>query len=79
MKTKIVRFIKSILLFLINKIKQYGGYCPIHGWFLYPKKYRMNTAYVDDKMNYAIGCKYCQKDSYEYYAELWADYYGSRL
>ena len=24
------------------------GYCPMHGWFLYPKRYRMNTAYIND-------------------------------
>ena len=55
------------------------GYCPHHGWFLYPKRYRMNTAYVEYEANYSIGCKYCQQDSYEYYQELWNDYYGSRL
>jgi hypothetical protein len=55
------------------------GYCPMHGWFLYPKRYRMNTAYVNEESNYAIGCKYCQQESYEYYQELWDDYWGSRL
>lgn len=55
------------------------GYCPNHGWFLYPKRYRMNSAYLDDKLNYSIGCKYCQQESYEYYQELWADYWNSRL
>jgi len=62
-----------------NFFKQIFGYCPLHGWFLYPKRYRMNTAYVDDKNNYSIGCKFCQQESYEYYQELWNDYYGSRL
>lgn len=55
------------------------GYCPMHGWFLYPKRYRMNTAYVEDELNYSVGCKYCQQESYEYYQELWDDYWGSRL
>lgn len=55
------------------------GYCHEHGWFMYPKKFRMNTAYVKEEANYSFGCKYCQKESFEYYQELWDNYYSSRL
>lgn len=36
-----------------NFFKQICGYCPHHGWFLYPKKYRMNTAYILLVANFA--------------------------
>lgn len=55
------------------------GYCPNHGWFHYAKRYRMNTAYINEEANYSYGCKECQKECFEYYDELWKDYYGSRL
>ena len=55
------------------------GYCPRHGWFLYPKRYRMNTAYYEDELNYSVGCKYCQQESYEYYQELWREYHSGLL
>lgn len=55
------------------------GYCPQHGWFLYPKRFRQNTAYIDDEMNWAYGCKYCQQESHEYWQEMWNEYYSSIL
>ena len=39
----------------------------------------MNTAYLNEEDNYSVGCKYCQEESHQYYAELWRDYWGSRL
>lgn len=62
-----------------NFIKKWLGFCPQHGWFTYPKRYRMNTAYVNDEQNYSIGCKYCQKESYEYYQDLWNTFYSGCL
>jgi len=61
---KVISFIRRSIL----------GYCDLHGYFKYPKRYRMNTAYVDDKMNYSFGCKYCQEESYAYWQERWDEY-----
>ena len=60
-------------------IKKLFGCCPHHGWFLWAKRYRRNTAYIEDSANYSYGCKYCQKDDYEAMQELWNDYYSSRF
>lgn len=68
-----------MVMIMRNFIYKLFGYCPNHGWFLYPKKYRMNTAYIKEESNYSIGCKNCQQESYEYYQELWNYYYSSRL
>jgi len=41
--------------------------------------YHRNTAYHDYWRNVAVACEYCQREEYEYYADLWADYYGGLL
>ena len=43
------------------------------------EKRARNTAYVDDKSNYSKICEDCAKRDYEYFAELWADYYSGCL
>lgn len=55
------------------------GYCPWCGrYFRYSvKTSRRNTSYVDDASNWITGCKECREDDYEYFAELWNDYYSS--
>lgn len=56
------------------------GFCPRHGeYFQYPKKYRRNTACHDEKKNWSRAGKCCQKEEYEYYQEMWKDYYSSIL
>lgn len=60
-------------------IKKLFGFCPHHGWFLWPKKYRRNTAYVEDSGNWGYACEHCQKEDYEAMQELWDDYYSSRF
>lgn len=69
-------FLKSFL----GKIFIYiFGYCPVHGWGGKVEKFRMNTAYVKEENNYGYGCKKCQKESYDYYQELWDEYYKGLL
>lgn len=57
------------------------GYCPCCGryfkWSITTEP--RNTAYCEEANNYMTACKDCHKDDYEYYAELWKDYYASRL
>ena len=62
-----------------NYFRKIFGYCPQHGWFMYPKRFRMNTAYLEEESNYSVGCKHCQKECFDYYEELWNDYYSSRF
>lgn len=55
------------------------GYCPwCERYFRYNiKTVRRNTSYVDDATNWITACKDCIEEDYEYYAELWNDYYSS--
>lgn len=57
------------------------GYCPwCERYFRYGvKTVRRNTAYVSDAANWITACKECREDDYEYYAELWNDYYSGLL
>ena len=65
---------------IYNFIKKVFGFCPNHGlWFMWPKKYRRNTAYVDDKGNWGYAGKCCQEEDHSNMEELWKDYYGIRL
>lgn len=40
---------------------------------------RQNTAYNDEKMNWAIHCDECQELADEYWQELWDEYNSSRM
>lgn len=62
-----------------NLLYKWFGFCAVHGWFMYPKRFKMNTAYVDDEANYSYGCKECQRDCFEYYKERWDEYYANIL
>ena len=64
---KIYKFIKKIF-----------GYCEVHGWFMYPKKFRINTTYENDNLNYMVGCKFCKEENDSYWNSMWEDYYSSR-
>ena len=56
------------------------GYCRCcRQWFVYPKKRRTNTAYVEDDLNYCYLCKGCYILEEEYWAERWKDYYDDIL
>jgi hypothetical protein len=57
------------------------GYCPCCGrYFRWPiTTQRRNTSYCEESCNFMTACKECHKEDYEYYAELWKDYYASRL
>jgi len=39
----------------------------------------MNTRYVNDDSNYNNFCDQCFEDSEDYWADMWSDYYGSRM
>jgi len=43
------------------------------------ERFRMNTAYTNDELNYSIACDICQKVIQEQWNDEWRDYYGSRL
>lgn len=40
-------------------------------------KRRLNTAYVDDELNWLVSCLDCYNEQYEWYAELWDYYYSN--
>ena len=63
---------------IFNFIKKIFGYCEIHGWFMYPKKFRANTSYENDSLNFEVGCKFCKEESDEYWNSMWEDYNSSR-
>lgn len=37
---------------------------------------RVNTEYVDDSRNWMFSCSACYKETYDYYADMWSDYYA---
>ena len=43
----------------------------------YAERSRQNTQFSDDQLNYADYCTACQADMDAYWAERWADYYGT--
>lgn len=47
--------------------------------FVYPKTVRLNTMNKDEKSNYFTGCDLLIENIYDYYDELWEDYYSSRI
>ena len=38
----------------------------------------LNTQYADDESNYLTSCRACFEDCWNYYEDLWADYYGGQ-
>ena len=64
--------IKKIFLFIF-------GYCKCGCFFVYPRRRRLNTAYVNDEQNYIISCLSCYRETIEYYKERWHDYYSSLM
>lgn len=63
-----------------RRIQKLLGYCPPCGRaFVYPKRRRLNTMYENEESNYITCCEDCYKEAYDYYEELWADYYSGRL
>lgn len=60
-------------------LKKFFGFCDHCGeWFVYPKKRRMNTAYVDEESNYCYECKDCFAKTEEYWQERWDEYNAER-
>lgn len=47
------------------------GYCPNHGFFMYPYKYATPTEYENEEDNYEFGCHRCQAESEAYWADMW--------
>lgn len=80
MVEKLMTYSKTCNLISKSKfLSKILGLCPRHGLFLYPKRFRMNSAYVDEEANYMVGCKYCKEEAYEYYQELWDNFYSGCL
>lgn len=40
---------------------------------------RQDTAYTNDKLNWAAYCTECQAEVDDYWRERWADYYGDTI
>jgi hypothetical protein len=40
---------------------------------------RLNTMYHDEESNWLTSCLTCYDDAISYYAELWEQFYGSRI
>jgi hypothetical protein len=55
----------------------YPERCPCCGlWSHDVELRRMNTQYVDENSNYLTSCLPCFKESEEYWAERWNEYYA---
>lgn len=56
------------------------GFCPCCGELSTTIERRpQNTLYVDESMNWFIGCLACHEDNEAYWAERWAEYYSGVL
>jgi hypothetical protein len=65
---------------LVRLIKNPLGYCGCcQRYFVYPKRFHRNTAYVNAESNYGYLCKDCQEEENAYYQDLWDDYWASRF
>jgi len=62
---------------LLRKMLGYCGNC--RRYFVYPKRRRMSTAYVDKESNYCEVCLDCYEDIEEYWKERWEEYWSGRL
>lgn len=40
---------------------------------------RMNTRYVNEESNWTVQCDLCMEETEDYWADMWSEYYGSRL
>lgn len=64
----------------IDNIHLFGFYCTMCRRVSFSvKNRRLNTAYVDDELNFQCSCEKCYDASYDYYADLWSDYYSDCL
>lgn len=55
-------------------IKKIFGYCPSHGWFKYPKKFRTLASRAHHEKHFCIGCKECKEESDQYFIEANEEY-----
>ena len=46
-------------------------------WHECVKDRRMNTAYVDDHLNFMYSCSWCYRKAVEYWQERWHEYWSS--
>jgi hypothetical protein len=61
---------------LREAVKQWGK-CPCCKRLKFNnRKRRLNTKYVNDESNWLTSCGECYEETYQYYADLWADYYA---
>lgn len=59
--------------------KKLFGYCVGCGkYFKYPIKRRLNTAFIEEELNWICSCKDCYEEEVAYYKEMWLEYYMSR-
>lgn len=64
-----------------NLFEKIFGYCPMcDKWFCKGvKRRRQNTAYQDEESNYVTVCPICFEEIQENWAEMWKDYWSSRI
>lgn len=43
------------------------------------ERYRQNTQYVEEELNFVTLCPKCRKENDEYWASMWDDYYSQVL
>lgn len=61
-----------------NWFQKLFGYCPCcEKWFRRVRTLRQATQYIDDDQNWFTGCKKCDEQNDEYWADMWEQYYGS--
>lgn len=67
---------------IIEYVLEAGGFikkCPECGEFFWPwdvESRRLNTAFVKDELNFVNTCPECYYKFYDYYTEMWGQYYG---
>ncbi|HEY5588242.1 MAG TPA: hypothetical protein VIK86_04710 [Candidatus Paceibacterota bacterium] len=55
------------------------GYCSCcDRYFVYPKRRRQNTAYMNDKDNFNTLCLRCYDEREEYWQRCWDEYNNER-
>lgn len=65
---------------MLGILRYLFGYCEdCRHWFVYPRTRRRNTQYHNDEDNYVRNCKVCFDRQEEYWADMWAEYYGGLL
>lgn len=82
---KLYNFYLSIKYKILNKVhhivahKLHMNVCQNNVCFKFGRWERQNTAYTDEESNWVFLCDECHKYNDEYWADMWSNYWSSRL